>query len=76
MIVSGYSIDLYCDGPLCERPWDCSKETFAGESYASCARQAVKRGWRLKKDRSKAICPRCQKPKPAHTCKPAKEAKP
>lgn len=70
MIVSGYSMDLYCDGPKCTQPWDQSKATFAGQSYAGCKRQAVKEGWHLNGSRTKAFCPRCL----AHTEREPKEA--
>ena len=60
MIVAGYSIDLYCDGTRCTNPWDMSKGTFAGQSYAACARKAKSQGWYLNSARTKAICPRCQ----------------
>jgi hypothetical protein len=28
MIVAGYSMDLYCDGPKCTQHWDQSRETL------------------------------------------------
>jgi len=35
--------------------------SFAGESYAECAKQATRVGWKLSRDRTQAYCPICVK---------------
>jgi hypothetical protein len=61
MIVSGYSMDLYCDTPPSDKRRH-KRETFmhqfTGETYGDCAKQARRTGWRLTRD-NRAICPLC-----------------
>jgi hypothetical protein len=63
MISSGYSIDLYCDGPH-DYTFDTPKATFAGETYKDCYNQAVLWGWTIPKKlkgSDTAFCKRCSK---------------
>jgi hypothetical protein len=75
MIVSGYSMDLYCeyenDSIARHVMLHPSSSTilmvngkkipfsFAGHSFAECATQARKAGWKLSKKHNRAVCPIC-----------------
>lgn len=68
MIVGCYSIDLYCDSGK-EKPYGAAghwsePDTFAGESFAECAREARKAGWKIDRKNGIAICPNCHKERP------------
>ena len=61
MVVSGYTLELYCDCYACEnatpvfgtnKPW-----TYAGETYTECAKEARKEGWYISRDKQKCIAP-------------------
>jgi len=61
MIVGGYSLHLYCDGPFHAelhpvRLTSLDAE-FEGHDERDCNRQAKRRGWHLRK--GIAICPDC-----------------
>ena len=73
MIVSGYALDIYCDVAKCRPKWKPANggspdAEFTGETYSYCARLAKKAGWRLSRDRQKAVCPAC--------CKTEKKVRP
>ena len=63
MKVGCYTLDLYCDGNLCD---DCSARghrmepaTFCDhQTYGNCKRDAQARGWRFCRD-GKVHCPAC-----------------
>lgn len=61
---SGYSLDLYCDQPnqgeATKHSWfETYRETFVGETFADCARQAKKTGWKIHRKTRTATCPYC-----------------
>lgn len=67
MIVSGYSMDLYCrhSGPVAENTifdaaghrYDAFPHQFLGETFRECARNARKRGWVF--SLGDVTCPQC-----------------
>lgn len=63
MVVSGYSIDLYCDCDDCEDGRkkmlysSCEPTQFGGDTYRDCARQARNSGWKISKDRMTCYAP-------------------
>jgi hypothetical protein len=63
MIVSGYSIDLYCDCVDCFNSPSQKEATYHGETYGECAKKARHDGWRLSRDRRYALSPGCKKVK-------------
>ncbi len=67
MIVSCYTLDLYCDGP--HESWEISRkfpDQYTGRTLAACKRQAIHDGWRftrgVKRDQ-KVLCAECVKAK-------------
>ena len=61
MIAGCYSLDLYCEdaeGGPCPVPWNKFPDTFTGETWGQCVRQARRAGWRITRDR-RAYCPEC-----------------
>lgn len=62
MIVSGYSLELYCDCADCTQYRSPQYSTsypkiYAGETYAECAKEARKDGWYISRDKLKCIAP-------------------
>ncbi len=62
MIVSGYSLELYCDCDSCTQYRDSPYSTsypkiYAGETYSECAKQAKAEGWYLSRDKMNCIAP-------------------
>lgn len=73
---SGYTLDLYCDhfdgpaSPSVDSPdgrhtWNEFPHTFGGETFGECLRQAMDRGWIIRRATRTATCPKC---KTARTC--------
>ena len=56
---SGYSLDLYCDHYNAAHDWEEFPHQYTGESFAECARLAVRDGWIIRKTSRTATCPRC-----------------
>ena len=65
MIVSGYTLDVYCDfgAGVHESKWTTVKDQFFDESKAVAWRQCRRAGWKVKKvdGVEKAMCPACVK---------------
>lgn len=66
MIISGYTLDLYCDGaPDCQlgagRPSYKKYTQYADEERSVCFKQAKADGWILNNTTRTAICPKCSK---------------
>ncbi len=59
-MASGYTIDLYCDGPG-PHPHGAFPVTFFDESGAKARRAARDSGWRLNMRTGRALCPKCAK---------------
>lgn len=60
MVVSGYTLHLYCDCSECtESP--VSSE-YTGETYGECAAQARADGWHISRDRGRCTAPGHKKP--------------
>jgi hypothetical protein len=67
MTARGYSMDLYCDNESrCEQcrgdqAWRGGlSESFVGETFAGCARDARARGWSVNRRKGTAYCPLCK----------------
>lgn len=58
MIVSGYSLDLYCDRENPDHAWNEFPHDFSSESKRVCFKAALAAGWIIKRDGT-AICPKC-----------------
>lgn len=59
-VVSGYSIDLYCDCRECNKPRLCGNtpvSQFAGENFRDCLRQAKQAGWVFKERNTVCFAP-------------------
>ena len=60
MIVAGYSLVLYCDGP--HEPWEYTHGTngsvgeATGETYRECAQILRKLGWTLMPSTGQCFC--------------------
>lgn len=74
MIVSGYTLDLYCDTPNCPHRKPVfdgnagqvithAPTTFFDETGVVCRRMARKAGWVLNLKDGTAYCPGCVKTK-------------
>lgn len=68
MIVSGYSVNLYCDGaPDCPNrlgginTYSGPAADFSDEERAQCYKDIRKAGWVLNRRVGTAVCPRCAK---------------
>ena len=66
MIVSGYTLDLYCDGaPDCQsgagRPTHAGPTQYVDEEKSVCFKQARADGWILNNITRTAVCPECSK---------------
>lgn len=71
MVVSGYTLDLYCDCKDClnnlgiayneayHRYYNtqCGFSGYTGETYAECAGRARKDGWQIGRDRKTCYAP-------------------
>lgn len=63
MVISGYSIDLYCDCNDCVSYRESmvysafTPVQFGGETYNECVRQARNAGWTISKDRMTCHAP-------------------
>ncbi|ELY4440276.1 hypothetical protein SMZ43_003958 [Cronobacter dublinensis] len=65
MVVSGYSMELYCDCQFCEeyrlQPEAASTrigfDEYGGETFRDCLREAKKGGWRFTNDNLKCYAP-------------------
>lgn len=70
MIVSGYSLHLYCDNhdDLTKHgPWAWNSEfpvLYFDEERAKCYRDARLDGWRINIKKGTALCPKCSGKKP------------
>lgn len=59
MIISGYTIDLYCecsDCKSCSWAWEehhpkCGFKQYTGETWGECVKQARADGWQIGRDR-------------------------
>ena len=59
-VVSGYSIDLFCDCRECNTPRLCGNTPvaqFAGENFRDCLRQAKQAGWVFKERNTVCFAP-------------------
>lgn len=59
MIVSEYTLDLYCDHPNHDK--SSREETFFNESKSECWKEARNAGWKLNSKDWTCICPKCNK---------------
>lgn len=57
---SGYSLDLYCDQDKHPPAIGTYMETFTGETFGQCARDARRKGWVIHKDQT-STCPFCNR---------------
>lgn len=60
---SGYTLDLYCDHVNDIHAFDGFPHQFTGETFAQCASQARRRGWKLHYKLRTATCPICSRVK-------------
>lgn len=60
MIVSGYTLDLYCDGEY-RHGYQEDNAAFADINQTRCYRQARRAGWIINTRDQKAYCPECVK---------------
>jgi len=62
VIIGGYTLDLYCDGPrhreLHPNKLGSCDASFAGPTKSDCTKQACEKGWKLTGD--KCLCRRCR----------------
>jgi len=61
MMVSGYSMDLYCDMKNPEHGYREFPHQFFGESGGECRKAARRKGWIIETRTRKAFCPKCHK---------------
>lgn len=63
MIVSGYTLHLYCDCRECvEGPdWEAEFAEFTGHNWTECKREANALGWTISKDKTKCYSPNCKR---------------
>ena len=59
-----YSLDLYCDvqngAENCgHSDFENKSETFTGETYGECAKEARAAGWKIHSATRTATCPQC-----------------
>lgn len=61
MVVSGYSMDLYCDCAVCKKPkgsfFTTEVTSFGGENFRDCLKQAKKAGWVFKERNTVCFAP-------------------
>lgn len=61
MVVSGYSMDLYCDCVVCKKPkgsfFTTEVTSFGGENFRDCLKQAKKAGWVFKERNTVCFAP-------------------
>lgn len=58
--VSGYTLDLYCDGDNDKHSWnEFPHEYLDSERGSVCRRMAREDGWVIRSD--EAFCPKCKK---------------
>ncbi|AGF88520.1 hypothetical protein [Salmonella phage FrontPhageNews] len=65
MITAGYTLDLYCECvecKSCDWAWQeyhprCGMKSYAGETWADCARQARSEGWVICRDKQTCFAP-------------------
>lgn len=61
MVVSGYSMDLYCDCTVCKKPkgpfFATEVTSFGGENFRDCLKQAKKAGWVFKERNTVCFAP-------------------
>lgn len=64
---SGYTLDLYCDNAGgFTHPWEHNfMATFVGETFAGCARDARRAGWKIHTAARTATCRKCLEAKNA-----------
>lgn len=59
MIVTGYEMHLYCDGP-CQKPgnqYSGTRAEFSGRDRRDVLRSAIVEGWKIRG--MVALCPKC-----------------
>lgn len=59
MIVGCYTLDLYCDNDVSDHCRNVFSETYVGETFAECIREARSKGWIINPKKNKALCPEC-----------------
>ena len=67
MIVSGYSLELYCDNENGRRltnqhpnhEYGEFPHVYTGERGSTCRKMARKSGWKLDLENGEAYCPKC-----------------
>ena len=59
VIASGYAMDLYCEVAGSKHGYREGQAQFNGETWADCAKQARRAGWKINKRRRECICPKC-----------------
>lgn len=68
MIVSGWTMDLYCETGNPRHDWyeyhGMSSASFGGISQADCSAQARAAGWTINWQSREARCPLCRNYKP------------
>lgn len=61
MVVSGYSMDLYCDCSTCKKPkgsfFKTEVTSFGGENFKDCLKQAKQTGWVFKERNTVCFAP-------------------
>lgn len=61
MVVSGYSMDLYCDCAVCKKPkgpfFATEVTSFGGKNFHDCLKQAKKAGWVFKERNTVCFAP-------------------
>ena len=61
MVVSGYSMDLYCDCTVCKKPkgpfFATEVTSFGGKNFRDCLKQAKKVGWVFKENNTVCFAP-------------------
>ncbi len=61
-IVSGYTLDLYCDAENEDHSWqEFPHEYLDPEKGSACRRMARKAGWIINEGNNYALCPKCNK---------------
>lgn len=59
-----YVLDIYCDQEPCK--WESSAQ-FTGRNQREAHREARDTGWKISRDGTEDICPKCQGVEPTRT---------